>query len=494
MIVFLGAFLLYFVTMPPDLLWGGGDFALFQTQLYLGELPKHVDAFFHPLWTLIGHPFTRWFPLGNPAWRANLFTVFIASLTTVVVFVNIRAYVANRIAAWLGIAALVLSHTFWTYAVMPKVYALNALLLAVAAYLIIKWSYAQEKSVLLFASSFLIGIGTLNHLVMLVVILGYLGFALQCGKRGRRDIIRISFISGAGLLTGIIPYLIATFVLNQDGGTSSLIMDSLGALIRNIRQPASLLKAAGWAIFLGVYQFPISFLAGGIGLFLMWKGMRQVFWLVAGAMFGTFCFLLAFADPNVGGPYVWNLHYYLQSYVLFSFAIAVGFEWVVKRLNTARGSLTIKTFALIITTIAPIFVYLIAPILVQPFLANVPDFRTLNGRDNLRYVLQPWKFQETGARAVAQSLLDDTPTNGVLFADYSLWAMARYMTEVEHQRSDITLVNLTNEESQLAAIQRFANSRPLILADTYRYYDLTSIEKFYSISPHGTVFLLKPKT
>jgi Protein O-mannosyl-transferase TMEM260-like len=39
----------------------------------------------------------------------------------------------------LGTAAPAVSHTFWTYAVMSKVYSLNAPLLAARFYLLLRW-------------------------------------------------------------------------------------------------------------------------------------------------------------------------------------------------------------------------------------------------------------------------------------------------------------------------------------------------------------------
>src|SRR5207244_1124205 len=118
--VFAGSLALYVVTLPPGLLWGGGDFARFQTWAYLGRVETGVDIFAHPLWVVLAHPFT-WLPVRDPAWRANLAAAVFAAIALVFVYLACRRLTRSDFAALLATGALALSHTFWTYAVMPKV-------------------------------------------------------------------------------------------------------------------------------------------------------------------------------------------------------------------------------------------------------------------------------------------------------------------------------------------------------------------------------------
>ncbi|MBN1400512.1 MAG: DUF2723 domain-containing protein, partial [Anaerolineae bacterium] len=116
---------LYVATLAPDLLWGGGDFATYQTRAALGEIVGEGGVFDHPLWVLLAHPFTR-LPPRNPAWRANLASAVMGALALGLVYDASWRLTRSTAGALLATAALGVSHTFWTYAVMPKVYALNA--------------------------------------------------------------------------------------------------------------------------------------------------------------------------------------------------------------------------------------------------------------------------------------------------------------------------------------------------------------------------------
>ena len=78
--VFGVALTLYVATLAPGLLWGGGDFATFQTRLFLGEL--RGDIFGHPLWVIVARPFV-WLPIRDVAYRANLAAAVFAALALV---------------------------------------------------------------------------------------------------------------------------------------------------------------------------------------------------------------------------------------------------------------------------------------------------------------------------------------------------------------------------------------------------------------------------
>lgn len=123
-LVFSVSLIIYTATLAPGLLWGGGDFATFQTRAYLLEIESGI--FGHPLWVILTHPFTR-IPIRDVAWRANFATAMYGSLALVFVFLVSFELTRSISASLLGTGALMVSHTFWTYAVMPKVYSLNAL-------------------------------------------------------------------------------------------------------------------------------------------------------------------------------------------------------------------------------------------------------------------------------------------------------------------------------------------------------------------------------
>lgn len=117
--------------------------------------------------------------------------------------------------------------------------------------------------------------------------------------------------------------------------------------------------------------------------------------------------------------------------------------------------------------------YALAPVVARLFVSNLPGFRPLPGRDNLTYVFSIWKHRETGARQFGESILKALPPNSVLSADYSIWAVIRYLQVVEGTRPDVELVQLSGE--QVSLILQYRDRPYLFLANVYRYYDLEGI-------------------
>ncbi len=146
----------------------------------------------------------------------------------------------------------------------------------------------------------------------------------------------------------------------------------------------------------------------------------------------------------------------------------------------------------LLTVVLPVVFYALAPVVARPFVSNLPGFRPLPGRDNLTYVLSPWKHRETGARELGERILSALPPNSVLFADYSIWAVIRYLQIVEGTRSDVELVQLAGD--QVSRILRYRDRPYLFLVDVYRYYDLEGIRQHFEIQPFGPVYRLIGKS
>ncbi len=490
LVVFLGALALYIPTLAPGLLWGGGDFATFQLKAYLLEIDLPSGIFGHPLWVILAHPFT-WLPIRDVAWRANLASAVFAALALVLLFLTARRLTSSLSASLLATAALAVSHTFWTYAVMAKVYSLNALLLIACIYLLIRWGEKRTGGYLS-AFAFLYGLSLFNHLVMATVAAGFLVYiAIQIWHRRREPgLWRQLAVAALAGLVGLSPYLFLLFRTGTTGEALNTVIGFLRGLGYGFARPAAFLLGIGAGIALLLYQFPVTSLVGFAGLRQTFRQARPEAWMLGLAALGNVLFLLAATDPRTGGEYWWNLHYYLQTYVIFALWIAVGFAFLWPRLSS-RKEWTMATIGL--TIVLPVALYASAPLIARPFLSNVPGFRPLYGRDNLTYVLSPWKHQETGARKLGESILDVLPENSVLFADYSIWAVIRYLQVVEHARPDVELVKLPGPSDQVSLILQYKDSPSLFLADTYRYYDIEGIQRHFAIVPWGPIYQLVPK-
>jgi hypothetical protein len=488
-LVFAAALTLYTATLAPGLLWGGGDFARFQTWAYLGHIEGKVDIFAHPLWVYVAHPFT-WLPLRDPAWRANFASAVFAAAALLFVFHAARLLTPSLPAALLATAALAVSHTFWTYAVMPKVYSLNALLLAACIYLLLRWrATGGARCLALFA--FLYGLSFLNHLVMATAAAGFAAFIGMTLWQQRRSVGRSLLLALSCFAVGISPYVYLVFRSATAAATGGTIVRFLAGLAYAFLHPAALLNGCGWGVALGLYQFPVTAAVGGLGLLCLWRRDRTVAVTIGLIILGTAAFLLGALDPHAGSTYVWNLHYYLQAYVAFALGTAPGFEVVWRRWC---GHHRLRQAAVVVATLfVPVAVDAIAPAVARRVVRNVPDFRPLPGRDNFTYVLSPWKQNENGAHAYGEAILRALPEGSVLFADYGPWAVLRYLQIVEHARPDVEVVHLESERTQVPLILTYQGKPNLFLADRYRYYDLDGIRQHFDIVPTGPIYHLVPK-
>lgn len=484
--------ILYTSTLAPDLLWGGGDFAKFQLRAYIVELEAGV--FGHPLWVVLAHPFT-YLPIRNIAWRANFASAVFASVSLLVVFAIAWHLTHSLQASLLGTAALAVSHTFWTYAVLPKVYSLNALMLSACIYLLILWQDKKEGKYL-YVFTFLYSLSLFNHLVMATAVVGFVVFIAWelWSRRGHPDARRQFLTAMVICVLSLVPHVWFAREFGSGAGSSGAVLRFLRGGLAFLITPKYWLGGMGWGIGLLWYQFPLTIALGFIGLFRMQSAHTRKCWLLFLVAVGDIAFLLGATDPRTGGDYVWNLHYYLQAYVVFSLWISIGFASAIAYFCQRRVKWWLPALV-VATLIVPIVCYAVAPMVARVVLTDLPGFRPLPGRDNYVFALSPWKFQETGARELGESILAALPEGSVLFADYSLWSIVRYLQVVEGQRPDVTSVNLTRSGGgQVETIVEYSkDNNSLYLADVWRYYDIESIEEYFDIVLTPPVYRLVPR-
>jgi hypothetical protein len=485
LLVFFGSLPVYVLTLAPGLLWGGGDFSTFQTKAYTGQIESNI--FGHPLWVILARPFL-WLPVRDIAYRANLASAFFAAAALAFVFLAARLLTRHTAASLLATGALLVSHTFWTYAVLPKPYSLNALLLAACLFLVLRWRESQRGKYL-YLAAVLYGLGPLNHLVMLTSIAGFAVF-LAWSAWQQRVLRRQVLISLIFLFSGLLPFLVLELNPDPQINTAHSIGTFVLGLLSSLTVPSQLLSGLAAGLGLFIYQFLLLVPLIAIGLWQSWKHDRVAAALLSLAAFGDVAFLLGATDPRTGGDYVWNLHYYLMLYVVSALWLAYGLSAWWPRLTQSN----LRRAILIGVVVAvPVLSYALAPVLARPLLSNLPGFRQIGGRDNLAYVLSPWKHTETAARPFATDILDALPAHSVLFADYSIWSMVNYLQVVENARPDVRVMQLpgAGQDQQLPLLLAHQGVGEMYLADTNRYYDTDVIRSHFDLIPAGPIYFLR---
>jgi len=171
----------------------------------------------YPLYVLLGKLWTLLVPAGSIAFRMSLFSAFCGAVACGVLYRLARATGLTVPAAILSALLLAFSPTFWAEANVQRVYTLNALFVAVATLLAVRWDAADgdRRRRLFVATLFVAGLGATNHTFMAVWIPAFALFAVVT----RRDLLeqpRLLAAGGAAFAAGLLPYLYLPIRSRQD--------------------------------------------------------------------------------------------------------------------------------------------------------------------------------------------------------------------------------------------------------------------------------------
>jgi len=185
LIVFLGALVLLGARylLPTHSRWFEVGLGAIVLALYLTTLSQHVgaaDTFEfqvvmpqwgiahptgYPLFVTLGKLFSL-LPLGSMALRLNVLSALIGTLAVWVVYRLIVLLTSDRLPAAIAALLLAASTVFWSQAIVIEVYALNALLVAVVLWLLIRLLQKPEFRIqkwLIYAMALTLGIALSHH-------------------------------------------------------------------------------------------------------------------------------------------------------------------------------------------------------------------------------------------------------------------------------------------------------------------------------------------
>ncbi|MEP7198791.1 MAG: DUF2723 domain-containing protein, partial [Chloroflexota bacterium] len=133
----------------------------------------------YPLYTLLGHLFTRLVPLGDMAYRVNLFSAVVGAAMIAVLYRLLCALKVAPLIALLDVLAFAVTNDVWTYATIAQTYALNLLLIALALWIFVRYQQQGDGRSLV-ALAFVMGLGCAHHstfwLVVPALALGIVGY------------------------------------------------------------------------------------------------------------------------------------------------------------------------------------------------------------------------------------------------------------------------------------------------------------------------------
>ena len=138
LLLFIAAFMLYVRTLASSLLYG--DSAEFQTIVYTMGVGHPTG---YPVYVLLAKLFTL-LPVGDIAYRVNLFSAFCTAMTIGLIYLIIRKLGAMYMAAVYGSLTLALISLFWKYSSVAEVYAPAAACLALILLFSLQWKETKS--------------------------------------------------------------------------------------------------------------------------------------------------------------------------------------------------------------------------------------------------------------------------------------------------------------------------------------------------------------
>jgi hypothetical protein len=200
--VFTASFTLYLRTLAPSLLFG--DSAEFQTIAYTLGMGHPTG---YPIYILLAKLFT-FLPVGDVAYRVNLFSAFCAALTVALVYLMLRRLGAMFVAALYGSLTLALTPLLWKYASIAEVYAPSAAWLALTLLCVLQWKETNQPR-WLFLGGVFGGLSLGMHTTVAlsgVAVLIYLAFSTRHQAEW--------FQALSGAFAGVIIFLFAFLLLD----------------------------------------------------------------------------------------------------------------------------------------------------------------------------------------------------------------------------------------------------------------------------------------
>ncbi|MGD8627092.1 MAG: DUF2723 domain-containing protein, partial [Anaerolineae bacterium] len=168
-----GALIVYATTLAPTVL--GGDGGEFQFVPYLLGVAHPTG---YPLYCLLGWAWSHLLPLGDVAYRMNLFSALWAAAAAGLLYPTALHLLGRaipdvppalkRLAAALASATLALTPTLWSQAVIAEVYGLHIFLVVLFFYFLLRWGEDRRPRSLLWAAA-TFGLGLAHHRTTLLL-------------------------------------------------------------------------------------------------------------------------------------------------------------------------------------------------------------------------------------------------------------------------------------------------------------------------------------
>ena len=453
--LFLFALIIYVRTLAPDLLYG--DSGEFQTLAYtLG----HTHSTGYPLYLLLAR-LVGFVPVGNLAWRINLFSALSASIAVSFVFLIARKFTHNFVGPILASLLFAVSYTFWSQAIIAEVYTPAAALIGIIIYLFLSWQENPMKNTkLIFSAAFITAVGLGIHASVVLLAPASVLFVfweLIKHRHENKKNRKMLFAAVLGTASGVFLLFGLFLLIDLNNPTSSFTNVMLepsrslwGLQESDLDTPAEriflTITGVQWqdAMFPDSVNFLIEFKESmrrfaniefsWIFLFISWASLLLLvkkysakgLFILTNVMFMLF-FILNYHPPD-------KYLFFIPLYFIFTFTAGAGigmfFEWLI----TLKGLKSFSALASQLLLACLFFVWTVSPFISDRITAIKTGTAEFVEED---YVFPAKHLREP--RSMAILYLSEMPENGVLVMDWRALYATYFVAEVEGKNKNLQI-------------------------------------------------------
>lgn len=419
-LVFLLPFAVYLWTMAPTVY--GLDSAELTAGAWTLGIVHSPGA---PLYLLLGHVFT-WLPIGDVGYRVNLMSAVAAALCALFVYRILLRLTGDRWISVMSAWILAFSYYFWAWALVAELYALHVCIAAGLLLLVLKWQDCKSPF-LLCLLAFLFGLGSGNHLSLILLLPGFAWLILTDDSRPwkRWGLLIAAMISG---LAGFCVYLYLPIRqltharmdyvrdyfpdINLTTWTGFWWMVT-GRMFESLffSVPPSQLPGEAWRYTCQLVRsfHLLGVAAGVVGLACCVKGRRHLKIALVLCFLGHLTFFLTYGAKDKE----WM---FSTTYLVWGIWIGLGLAWLARRTSIGQ----------------------------RPALQSLPQ--AIAAVLALLLLTSNWRLvnlsHDVSARESGTRIMDVIPRGAVFMGTWRDVPVLEYLQLVEHKRPDIDVRNL----------------------------------------------------
>ncbi len=427
------SFFFYYLTASRTI--GFGDTAILIDAIESGHLSSHVNN--HPFTVLMGWVFSC-FSNAEPAFAANLVSVFFGSASVTVMFAIFRAWGASSIISAVLTLPVMVMHSLWWHSTIIENYAVSTFLTGLC-YLSLLCFQRRTNARFLFLACFVAGLSIFNHVQNSFLCLG----VAVCGciyarstTRPARTLVYCALGATAGLLpwalllckealsgSGLAPTIKDAFVGKFEGtffsSTVSSMISETSFIVWN--QSPLLLLPLGGALGVRAYVRRFSWTPALFGIL---THISLTFVVFSG--YGTwdrFAFLL----PGLYGA---------------AFFAGIGLLSLRDIFGPKRGTRLLTVWCLLTTVTCPVLYGSVTTLALDPssmWFGRFSNFYSANLYDHISYIANPNKARYNEVQKFADELFAQLPPNSTFLDDDSrtYYPLADYYQKLLKKRRDV---------------------------------------------------------